>query len=308
MRSIQSRFLRFLCHLTQIRRKSDESIEHFRADLDWYGDLMPLPLGTVIERLRIGEMPAAWVHVGQYDPSLTILYLHGGGFIMGSIRSHRSLIARISRAARARTLALDYRLAPEYPFPAAHEDSLAAYRWLLSQGVHPEHIVIAGDSAGGNLTLSMLLALRDAGEPLPAAAVCLSPATDLSGQGETLLTLAKRDPVLTLPLAAVMARAYLGNNDPLAPHVSPLYGDPSGLPPLLIQVGSEEMLLSDSTRFAERAAAAGVDVTLDVWDGMWHVWQFLGSYLPEGQEAIGRAGRFIREHIKISPGKQSLAA
>src|SRR5579859_6292181 len=197
MRSLQSRFLRSLCRLVQVRRKPTAKIEQFRADLDWYGDLMPVPPGTVSEPLTIGNIPAAWIRVGKSLPSLTLLYLHGGGFIMGSIRSHRSLIARLSAAARARTLALNYRLAPEYPFPAAFEDSLGAYRWLLQQGVPPQQIVIAGDSAGGNLTLTTLLALRDAGDPLPAAAVCLSPATDLSGQGETLRTHAERDPILT---------------------------------------------------------------------------------------------------------------
>src|SRR5579859_221644 len=158
MRSLQSRFLRYLCFLERGRRKPSARIEEFRADLERYGDLMPLPPGTVTEPLFIGHIPAAWIRARKCDASMTILYLHGGGFIMGSIRSHRSLIARLAVAARARALALNYRLAPEYPFPAAFEDSLAAYRWLLNQGVQPEKIVIAGDSAGGNLTLSMLLA------------------------------------------------------------------------------------------------------------------------------------------------------
>jgi acetyl esterase/lipase len=195
---------------------------------------------------------------------------------------------------------VEYRLAPEHPFPAAVEDATAAYRWLLASGVRPAGIAIAGDSAGGGLTLATLVALRDAGDPLPAAAVCLSPWVDLEGIGDSMATKAAADPFVRKEMIQFMAQQYLGERSLRTPLAAPLYADLHGLPPLLIQVGTAETLLDDSTRIAERARAAGVSVTLDTWDNMIHVWQLFAPMLPEGQQAIERIGAFIREHTTLT--------
>jgi monoterpene epsilon-lactone hydrolase len=248
------------------------------------------------QRVDAGGVPAEWITAPEATDERVIYYLHGGGYTLGSINTHREMISRISRAAGARALAIDYRLAPENPFPAALEDATTAYRWLLSTGVDPARLVIAGDSAGGGLTVATLVALRDAGGPLPAAAVCLSPWVDLEGLGESMITKAEVDPMVPREAGLQWAKAYLGGAHPRTPLASPLYADLAGLPPLLIQVGTAETLLDDSTRLAERAKAAGVDVELEVWDDMIHVWQFFAAMLPEGQQAIDRIGEFIREH------------
>jgi len=243
-----------------------------------------------------GGVPAEWITTPEAAAERAIYYLHGGGYVMGSINTHREMISRIARAAGARVLAIDYRLAPENPFPAAVEDCTAAYRWLLSTGADPARLVIAGDSAGGGLTVATLVALKDAGEPLPAAAVCLSPWVDLELLGESMTTKAEVDPLVQRDVGVQWTKAYLGDAHPRTPLATPLYADLTGLPPLLIQVGTEESLLDDAKRLAERAKSAGVDVALEVWDDMIHVWQFFASMLPEGQQAIDRIGEFIRKH------------
>jgi monoterpene epsilon-lactone hydrolase len=248
------------------------------------------------ERLDAGGVPAEWITTPEAAHERVVYYLHGGGYVMGSINTHRELVSRISRAAGARALAIDYRLAPENPFPAAVEDCTAAYRWLLSTGVDPARLVIAGDSAGGGLTVDTLVALRDGGDPLPAAAVCLSPWVDLDQVGESMTTKAEVDPLIYREVGVRWAKAYLGDTHPHTPLAAPLHADLMGLPPLLIQVGSEEALLDDSTRLAERAKSAGVDVALEVWDGMIHIWHFFAAMLPEGQQAIDRIGEFVRKH------------
>ena len=217
--------------------------------------------------------------------------------MVGSVESNRDMVSRISRAADVRALGIDYRLAPESPFPAGLEDSVAAYRWLLSSGADPARMVVLGDSARGGLTLATLLALRDAGEPLPAAGVRFSPWVDLEATGESMTTKADADPFVKRDRLLAMAKFYVGDQDPRTPLAAPLHADLRGLPPLLIQVGTAETLLDDSTRIAERARAAGVDVTLEQWDDMIHVWQLFSSILPEGQQAIEHVGEFIRKHI-----------
>ena len=189
----------------------------------------------------------------------------------------------------------DYRLAPEHPFPAALEDCLGAYRWLLKGGSLPGDMVIVGDSAGGNLTLATLMSLRDAGDPLPDAAVCISPATDLEGTGESFWT--KKDPLQTPEFVLAMVRHYASGQDLRSPLLSPHYGDLRGLPPLLIHAGGDEMFLSDATRLADKARAAGVDVSLVVWPRMWHVWHLLAPSLPEARQAIDAIGAFVRERL-----------
>jgi len=272
------------------------SIEDQRATFEALTSRFQAAADVRCEPVDAGGVPAEWITTPEATDGRVICYLHGGGYTLGSINTHREMISRISRAAGARTLAIDYRLAPENPFPAAVEDSTGAYRWLLSTGVDPARLVIAGDSAGGGLTVATLVALRDAGEPLPQAVVCLSPWVDLEGLGESMTTKAEADPMVPRQAGLQWAKAYLGDAHPRTPLVSPLYADLTGLPPLLIQVGTAETLLDDSTRLAERAKSAGVDVALEVWDDMFHVWQFFAAMLPEGQQAIDRIGEFIREH------------
>jgi epsilon-lactone hydrolase len=245
-----------------------------------------------------GGVRAEWIVPPGAASERVLLYLHGGGYVLCSVSTHRGLISRIAQAAGVRALGVDYRLAPEHPFPAAVEDATAAYRWLVSHGTAPGHIAIAGDSAGGGLTLATLVALRDAGDPLPAAAVCLSPWVDLEGTGPSNTTKAEADPFVRKEMIQFMAEQYLGGRDPRTPLAAPLYADLHGLPPLLIQVGTAEILLDDATRTADRAKEAGVEVSLEVWDDMIHVWQLFAPLLPEGQQAIERIGAFIRQHMR----------
>jgi monoterpene epsilon-lactone hydrolase len=248
------------------------------------------------EPVTAGGVPAEWIAAPGAAQDRVILYLHGGGYVMGSINTHRAMIGRLSRAAQAKCLALDYRLAPEHPFPAAVEDATAAYRWLLAQGYKPNKIVISGDSAGGGLTLATLLALRDAKTPLPAAAAPISAWSDMEGTGASVKTRAAIDPMVTNNTLLDMAKAYVGKGDPKNPIASPLYGDYRGIPPMLMQVGDAEILLDDSTRVAEKAKAAGVKVDLEVWPDMVHVWHIFAKLLPEAQQAIDRIGSYVIEH------------
>jgi epsilon-lactone hydrolase len=252
------------------------------------------------EPVDAGGVKAEWIVPPNATPDRVILYFHGGGYVMGSINTHRAMVARIARASQARALALDYRLAPEHPFPAAVEDATAAYRWLIAQGYKPGKIVVAGDSAGGGLVLAALIALRDAKAELPACAVPISPWTDMEGTGASMKTNAAKDPMVA-PSGSNgglfnMAKAYIGSADPKNPLASPLHADYKGIPPLLIQVGGTETLLDDSTRVAEKAKAAGVKVDLEVWDEMIHVWHVFAKLLPEGQQAIDRIGQYVLQH------------
>lgn len=244
--------------------------------------------------VNAGGVPAEWIAASGAVDDRVILYLHGGGYVMGSIATHREMAARLSKAARARALVIDYRLAPEHPFPAAVDDAVAAYRWLLSQNMKPSRIVVAGDSAGGGLTLATLVALRDAKAPLPAAGVCISPWTDMEGTGDSMVTRAKADPVVQKQGLLGMAQLYLGGKDPKSPLAAPLYANLEGLPPLLIQVGDAETLLDDATRVAEKAKRAGVTVDLEVWPEMPHVWHLFAPFLPEGQQAIDKIGQYVQ--------------
>jgi acetyl esterase/lipase len=225
-----------------------------------------------------------------------MLYLHGGGYALGSLNTHRVLVSWIARAAKTRALAIDYRLAPEYPFPAAIEDSVAAYRWLLSIGADPTRMTIAGDSAGGGLAVATLISLRDAGTPLPAAAVCISPWVDMEVCGESIQSKADVDPMLERKGILELAQIYLGGTDPRHPLASPIHADLKGLPPLLIQVGTAEALLDDAVRLARCGQSAGVKVVLEQWQDMIHVWHTYATILPEARQAIQRIGEFVQEH------------
>ncbi|MEZ5559174.1 MAG: alpha/beta hydrolase [Pseudomonadales bacterium] len=270
------------------------SIDEQRAMMEASAELFPADADVLVEQIEVAGVPADWVSVAASRPDRIVLYLHGGGYVMGSRNTHRGLAGRIARAARARVLLPDYRLAPEHPFPAAVEDATACWRWLISEGHAPQRMAIAGDSAGGGLTLATLLALKAAGDPLPACAVGLSPWTDLEGTGPTAEPGAVDDPMITAEGLRATGRDYAAADlrNPLA---APLHGDPDGLPPLLLQVGTREVLMSDSTRFADKARAAGVDVTLEVEDGLIHVWQIFPD-VPEAQAAVQRIGAFIERY------------
>jgi len=252
------------------------------------------PAGTVVEPVDANGVPAEWVTAAGVGDGRVLLYLHGGAYQIGSPAGLRRLVALLSGVAQARALSLDYRLAPEHPFPAAVDDTVAAYRWLLAEGTDPATIAIAGDSAGGGLALGTLVALRAHGEPMPAAAVLLSPWTDLALTGESLRTRAAVDVMIKPGSMRQDAAVYLAGEDPRHPYASPLYADLRGLPPLLIHVGDAEVVLDDSTRVAARAREAGVDVTLEVWDEMPHVFHAFAGLLPESEQAIERIGDWLK--------------
>ena len=267
------------------------SIEKRRAGMERISE--HVASDVTCEPVNAGGVPAEWIAAPGAVQDRVILYLHGGGYVIGSINTHRAMIARIARASNARALAIDYRLAPEHPFPAAVDDATAAYKWLLAEGYEPRKIVIAGDSAGGGLTLAALVALRDSGVPMPAGAVPISPWTDLEGTGESVRSRAAKDPMVTQSNLSESAKQYYGAHDPKNPLVSPLHANFRGLPPMLIHVGDAEILLDDATRVAERAKLAGVKVELEVWDDMIHVWHVFAKLLPEGQQAIDKIGKFV---------------
>jgi monoterpene epsilon-lactone hydrolase len=280
------------------------TVEEQRAGINAMAAMNPLPTDVQCTKVDVAGVPGEWINAPGVDTSRVVLYLHGGGYVIGSIDSHRELVARMSRASGARALAIDYRMAPENPFPAAVDDAVAAYRWLLAQGVAPAGIAIAGDSAGGGLTIATLVALKQAGVPLPAAGVCFSPWVDLEGIGESMTARDGLDPMVHRDMLVGMASTYLHGADPRTPLAAPLYADLSGLPPLLIQVGTAETLFDDSTRIAARATAAGVDVTLEECNDMFHVFQ-LFAMLPEARAATDRAGTFIREKTAAPAGARA---
>lgn len=242
---------------------------------------------------------AEWVvpRGGTAPGAAVVYYLHGGGYVACSPVTHRPITITLARQLHARVFALDYRLAPEHPFPAALEDALAGYRWLLAQGVAPSRLVLAGDSAGGGLALATLVALRDAGDPLPAAAYLLSPWTDLAGTGESVRRNAEACDTFQPADVPRFAAAYLGPTPPDDPRASPLYADLHGLPPLLTQVGTSEILYSDATRLHDRALAAGVASELHTYDGVPHVWQVLAWVLPEARSALAEAAAWLRRQL-----------
>ncbi len=273
------------------------SIQEARDALNVLASLKSLPAGTRVEPITAGGVPGEWVSAPDAAVDKCVLCLHGGGYTMGTSKSVHRIASLLSAATDCRVLTIDYRLAPENPFPAAIEDATAAYRWVLDQGILPRNIVMVGVSSGGGLTLSTLVTLREAGVALPASAVLLSPWTDLAGTGESMITRVEADPMVTPDMNRYHAALYANGMDLPHPLISPLYADLRGLPPLLIHVGSDEIMLDDSTRVAERAKASGVEVTLDVWEGMWHVWHAFAAQLPEGQQAIEQVGQFIRRKL-----------
>ena len=269
-----------------------------RARLDEVGSVWPVAADIRCEAVDCDGVPAEWSLAPGSDALKVLLFFHGGGYCSGSIVSHRRMVTEAGRAMRMRTLAIDYRRAPEHPFPAQHQDALSAWRFLRRQGIAAGHIAVGGDSAGGNLSLSLISRLRTANEPLPGAAWLTSPWTDLTMSGATLATKDAIDPLIHKAYLEELADAYapppIDRHDPL---ISPVFCDLRGFPPMLIQVGSAETLLSDATRLAEAAGIADVDVRLEIWPHMIHAWPLWNAALEDGRRALAAAGDFVRARI-----------
>lgn len=277
-----------------------DSVDAMRAGLASLASAfegIPFPEGVRQEPVTTGGVPGFWFRPEYAKSDRAMLYLHGGGYVMGSVATHRSLIARLALATGLPVLALDYRLAPEHPFPAAIDDVCAAYRWLRDRGIAAARIVFAGDSAGGGLVLGSLVTLRDAGEPMPVAAVALSPLADLELSGDSARS-GIDDPMVGVEDTRLMAAAYLvGGSSARDPRASPIHADYTGFPPLLLEVGTREILLDDARRVAGRAGRAGVPVELFVGEGLTHVWQ-LHPHLPEAAESVARIARFVDRTLR----------
>lgn len=269
-----------------------------RARIEEVATVWPVAGDVTLTPVDAGGVPAEWSIAPGSDPSRVLMFLHGGGYCSGSLLSHRRMVTEAGRAAKLRTLALDYRLAPEHPFPAAFDDALAAWRFLRAQGIAARHIAVGGDSAGGGLTVALINRLRDLHEELPACAWLCSPWTDLTMSGSTLMSKDTIDPLIHKAYLEELAAAYVpGSVSRKDPRISPLFSDLKGLPPVLVQVGSAETLLADATRFAAAAGAADVAVTLEIWPHMTHAWHMWNAHLDAGRRALAHAGVFINHHL-----------
>jgi epsilon-lactone hydrolase len=270
-----------------------------RERLDEVGSVWPVAGDIKCEAVDCDGVPGEWSIAPGSDASRVLLFFHGGGYCSGSIKSHRRMVTEAGRAMRIRTLAIDYRRAPEHPFPAQYEDALTAWRFLRRRGFAAGHIVVGGDSAGGNLSLSLINRLRAANEPLPGCAWLVSPWTDLTMSGDTLATKDAVDPLIHKAYLEELADAYapppIDRRDPL---ISPLFGDLRGFPPMLIQVGSAETLIADATRLAEAAGIADVKVRLEIWPHMIHAWPVWNAALEDGRRALAAAGEFVRAAMR----------
>jgi len=331
MPSFRSKFCRILTkYLAAAKFNPNKTIDEMRRVAESLTWLARLPSNTKVEKIAINypaasngvssgnyyrpkgrgikplsaegglnSLSAEWICATDARQDRAILYLHGGGYNICSPNTHRELAANISKASGAKVLLPDYRLAPEHPFPSALEDAILAYRWLLDTGFTGAKIAIAGDSAGGGLSIATSVSLRDAGEPSPASIACISPWTDLEMSGNSIKTQAEIDPMVNLELLKIMASNYIGDAAPRSPLISPIYADLQAIPPLLIHAGSDEMLLDDSKRIAEKAKRSGVDVRLKIYDQMWHVFHLNARLMPEAKHAINELGSFIRQHYDI---------
>ncbi|MEK4297658.1 hypothetical protein BSK65_02540 [Paenibacillus odorifer] len=287
-------------YLKQSNRFESKSVEHIRQEMVEATANMPSHTDVTVERVRVGPLSGEWTIPVEAAPpdDKVILYFHGGGFVSGTCEFYRDLAARIAKASGMKVLIIEYRLAPEYIYPAANEDCIGAYRWLLANGYSASDIVFGGDSVGASLALMTLITLRDEGSELPAGAFFISPHTDLVHlDGESYQSRAELDPTGSLEGNKRILEAYVGTRTEWASILSPLRMNLQGLPDLLVQVGNHEVLLSDSTRLAERASGAGVHVELEIWDNMWSVFHFLAYMLPEAEQAISKIGKFARAKL-----------
>jgi acetyl esterase/lipase len=275
------------------------TVDEMRASYETFTQLTGEPSGVRWTEVDAGGVPAIWADPTGGAQDRVVQYVHGGGYVIGSADYYRKFTGHLANAVGCRVLNVDYRLAPEHPHPAPVEDSTAAYRWLLDQGIEPRHIAISGDSAGGGLTMATLLSIRDAGLPMPAAAMPLSPWVDMEGTGASMTSRQERDVLVSADVIKGMAEAFLQGQNARDPLAAPLHADLQGLCPLYIQVGDDETLLDDSVRLAERAQAAGVECRLDVFPEMQHVFQMAAGTMPESDEAIARLAAWVRPHLAL---------
>ena len=298
MSSIRAKILRTISS-AYVRRVdiANANFEKIRRLWDRLGGLMITAFGVRVEQDEINGLYAEWLTPKDHMDGKLLLYLHGGGYVVGGCDMHRQMVSHIARAGRIRTLLPEYRLSPEHKYPAAIDDAVAVYRTLLEMGIKAEDIVFAGDSAGGGLTIATMLALRDAGDPLPAAAVLLSPFLDATGSGDSMRTRLEKDPWFQPEDLPVIADYYCEPHQRRFPLVSPVFANIEGLSPMFIQVGDDEILLSDSERIADACLAAGIDVELEAWPGMWHVFQMFIGKMPESRQAIDKMGAYIQSRF-----------
>ena len=275
--------------IEKLRRDSNESAAR----------MMKLAQDIIITSAAGSPVEAEWVRPSGADPRKAMLYFHGGGFVMGNALSHRGIVGNFAKACGYAALVFNYRLAPEFPAPAAVQDAVAIYAWMLAEGYLPEHIVFAGDSAGGGLALAALLKCKDDALPLPAACVAFSPCTDMTLSGESYRTRAKADPCTPKGMSETYLGYYVGTGDPKHPYASPLFGDLVGLPPIMLHVGNDEVLRDDTTRFAENARLSGVAVSCKVWKGMFHCFPLLAPLFPEATAAMQEVVGFVKERLNI---------
>jgi len=277
------------------------NIPRLRRQLDVSASALTPPSGVPTKSEKIGELTAEWVLPPNAHPEQVMLYLHGGGYSIGSIETHRGLVAKIAKDANIKALAIDYRLAPEHPFPAALEDAVHAYHWLLDQGYASDQIILAGDSAGGGLVMALQLCLKEMQVALPAGSILFSPWVDLGFTGESVKTHQYSDPIVNASKVKAWGEAYAGEYPLTHPMISPLFGELSGLPPVMIQVSDAEVLTDDSIRLAHAIEMAGGVVHLQVWEGLIHVWQLFWRYIPEAREALEHTIGFI--HRQLNKGQ-----
>ncbi len=298
MASIQTSLIRLFMRRLKLFDSSDIDVVKLRSRADQFGSRIPSHRKVSVSKVEADGVPSEWLLPPDAPEDRALLYLHGGAWILGSTELYRSFVSKLAFLSHTKALVINYRLAPENPFPAGLEDCVTAYHYLINEGIRPEKIVVAGDSAGGNLTLALLVALRDGGSPLPGAAVAISPATDLTGSGRSYQSRANVDPLFSGHEAGNIVQWYAGENEPDHPLISPLFAELHELPPILLHVGDHEILLDDSTRFAERARSFGVDADLVVWPEMFHVFHIFSPLLPEARKANREIADFIRKRWK----------
>ena len=295
--SIRSRLVYQFLKYRNFRAHLNVPLKKQRAELEHSACYLLMPSQVNVRRITVDNIPTEWLKPIDAKQDKAILYLHGGAFTMGSCNTHRVLASRFALASNTPVLLPEFRLAPEFPFPASLEDCVNVYYGLINNGFSPKKIDIVGDSSGGNLALVLSELLGNFIIPLPAALVCLLPWVDLSLSRDSLITLAKLDPICNLDICRYHAGLYAGEKDKRLPLVSQVFAELQGFPPILIQVGTKDIFLSDAIRLKDRASKEEVDVTFEIWDGMWHVWHIFAAFVPEAQRAIDKAGAFIRKHI-----------
>lgn len=307
MASIQSLLLKSWLRRQKLFSGGSQDPIELRLRIEHVGNIVRPHKSVHIVPVNADSVPSEWLFPEGAPQDRILLYLHGGAWFMGSTNTHRAFVSYLSHASRVRVLSINYRLAPENPFPAGLDDCIIAYEWLMQAGITADKIVVAGDSAGGNLALALLVALRDASKPLPSGAVALSPATDLAFTGESIRNRLHLDPIFSHGGPTSIIKDYITDHDPCEPLISPLYADLHGLPPIMIHVGDHEILLDDAVRFAIRAKAAGVDAQTVIWPEMFHVFPIFTPLLPEARRAVDQIASFIRSRLDIDRNTRAIS-